>query len=65
MKKKKKLKSKEIKICIERYDNENTTIQNLWGSVKPVPTLTTTVQHSFEIHNHSNQRRKRNKWNPD
>ena len=25
---------KEIKICIETNDNENTTIQNLWDSAK-------------------------------
>ena len=25
-----------------------------------VPTLTTNIQHSFEIHNHNNQRIKRN-----
>ena len=30
-----------------------------------VPTLTTTVQHSFGSFSHSNQRRKRNKRNPD
>ena len=30
-----------------------------------VPTLTTTIQHSFESFDHSNQRRKRNKRNPD
>ena len=27
---------KEIKICIEMYENENTTAQNLWDSVKAV-----------------------------
>ena len=27
---------KEIKICIEANDNENTTTQNLWNSVKAV-----------------------------
>ena len=27
---------KEIKICIEKNENENTTIQNLWHSVKAV-----------------------------
>ena len=27
---------KEIKICIETYENENTTTQNLWYSVKAV-----------------------------
>ena len=27
---------KEIKICIETNENENTTIQNLWDSVKAV-----------------------------
>ena len=27
---------KEIKICIEMNENENTTTQNLWGSVKAV-----------------------------
>ena len=30
-----------------------------------VPTLTTTIQHSFGIFSHSNQRRKRNKRNPN
>ena len=30
-----------------------------------VPTLTTTIQHSFGSFNHSNQKRKRNKRNPD
>ena len=30
-----------------------------------VPTLTTTIQHSFGSSSHSNQRRKRNKKNPD
>ena len=27
---------KEIKICIEMNENENTTIQNLWNTVKAV-----------------------------
>ena len=27
---------KEIKMCIEANDNENTTTQNLWDSVKAV-----------------------------
>ena len=27
---------KEVKICIETNENENTTIQNLWDSVKAV-----------------------------
>ena len=27
---------KEIKICIETNENENTTTQNLWDTVKPV-----------------------------
>ena len=27
---------KEIKICIEMNENENTTTQNLWDSVKAV-----------------------------
>ena len=27
---------KEIKICIEINDNENTTTQNIWDSVKTV-----------------------------
>ena len=27
---------KEIKMCIEMNENENKTIQNLWGSVKAV-----------------------------
>ena len=30
-----------------------------------VPTFTTTIQHSFGSFGHSNQRRKRNKGNPD
>ena len=30
-----------------------------------VPTLTTTIQHSFGSFSHSNQRRERNKRNPD
>ena len=30
-----------------------------------MPTLTTTIQHSFESFSHSNQRRKGNKRNPD
>ena len=30
-----------------------------------MPTLTTTIQHSFGSFTHSNQRRKRNKRNPD
>ena len=32
---------------------------------RQVPTLTTTIQHSFGSFSHSNQRRKRNKGNPD
>ena len=32
---------------------------------RQVPTLTTTIQHSFESFGHSNQSRKRNKRNPD
>ena len=27
---------KEIKICIETNENENTTTQNLWDSIKAV-----------------------------
>jgi len=27
---------KEIKICIEKNENENTTTQNLWDSIKAV-----------------------------
>ena len=27
---------KEIKVCIETNENENTTTQNLWDSVKAV-----------------------------
>ena len=30
------IKKKEIKICIETNENENTTTQNLWNSVKAV-----------------------------
>jgi len=30
------VKEKEIKICIEMNENENTTTQNLWDSVKAV-----------------------------
>ena len=29
-------KKKEIKICIEMNENENTTTQNLWGKVRAV-----------------------------
>ena len=29
---------KEIKICIETNENENTTTQNLWDTVKPALT---------------------------
>ena len=28
--------SEEIKICIETNENENTTTQNVWGTVKAV-----------------------------
>ena len=35
------------------------------GNKIRVPTLTTTIQHSFGSFGHSNQRRKRNKRNPD
>ena len=28
--------TEEIKICIETNENENTTTQNLWGSIKVV-----------------------------
>ena len=28
--------TEEIKICIERNENENTTTQNLWDTVKAV-----------------------------
>ena len=31
-----KKSKKEIKICIEMNENENTTTQNLWDTVKPV-----------------------------
>ena len=34
------------------------------GKKTRVPTLTTTIQHSFGSFSHSNQRRKRNKRNP-
>ena len=27
---------REIKVCIERNENENTTTQNLWDTVKAV-----------------------------
>ena len=30
------MKEKEIKICIKTNENENTTTQNLWDSVKAV-----------------------------
>ena len=33
---KKELFKKEIKICIETNENENTTPQNLWDTVKAV-----------------------------
>ena len=29
-------KKKEIKICIEMNENENTTTQNLWDTIKAV-----------------------------
>ena len=35
------------------------------GTRPRVPTFTTTIQHSFGSFSHSNQRRKRNKRNPD
>ena len=35
------------------------------GKKTRVPTLTTTIQHSFGSFSHSNQRRKINKRNPD
>jgi len=35
------------------------------GTRPRLPTLTTTIQHSFGSFSHSNQRRKRNKRNPD
>ena len=31
-----KKSKKEIKICIEMNENENTTNQNLWGTIKAV-----------------------------
>ena len=31
-----KRNKKEIKICIETHENENTTTQNLWDTVKAV-----------------------------
>ena len=36
----------------------------IWKKIR-VPTLTTTIQHSFGIVGHSNQDRKRSKRNPD
>ena len=43
-------------------------IESIFPKVKNkirVPTLTTTIQHSFGSFGHSNQSRKRNKRNPD
>ena len=36
----------------------------IWNKTR-VPTLTTIIQHSFRSPSHGNQRRKRNKRNPD
>ena len=44
---------KEIKICIETNENENTTTQNLWDSVKAVHSNTSLPQETRE---------KSNKW---
>ena len=54
--------------------NPQQTLSSMWKieSISPkarnktrVPSLTTTIQHSFGSLSHSNQRRKRNKRNPD
>ena len=54
--------------------NPQQTLSSMWKieSISPkvrnktrVPILTTTIQHSYGSFSHSNQRRKRNKRNPD
>ena len=42
---------KEIKICIETNENENTTTQNLWDSVKAVHSNTSLPQETREKSN--------------
>ena len=42
---------KEIKICIETNENENTTTQNLWDSVKAVQSNTSLPQETREKSN--------------
>ena len=39
--------TKEIKRCIETNENENTTTENLWDSVKPVLTGRFTAIHAY------------------
>ena len=45
----------------QKIESISSKIRNKMG----VPTFTTTIQHSSGSPNHSNQRRKRNKRNPD
>ena len=64
-----------LNITIAIYDKTHSKHYLQWRkteSISPqvrnktrVPTLTTTIQHSFGSFSHSNQRRKRNKRKPD
>ena len=44
---------KEIKICIETNENENTTTQNLWDAAKPV-----LIRQYIAIHSHIRKQEK-------
>ena len=44
---------KEIKVCIETNENENTTTQNLWDTVKAV------LRGSFKQYRHTSRNKKR------
>ena len=46
---------KEIKICIETNENENTTSQNLWDSVKAVLRVHSNTSLSQETEEKSNK----------
>ena len=57
-----------LNIVKATYDKPTTNIILNSEKLKAFPrmsTFTTTTQHSFESPSHSNQRRKRNKRNPD
>ena len=45
--------TEEITICIETNENENTTIQNLWDTVKAV------LRGSFKQYRHTSRNKKR------